>query len=965
MDILTITGIAFVALVGGLGVGVGLRLLRFGKQARRDVKHEAEMDARSSVVRDELARRRLSQPRGSRRTTSIHGITRNGYLRHTDGSYTKAYRVEMEHTLYSDDASVDRNYNELARMLASVRQPGVVVQFRHAVHPDPGRAIKRHLEAQSQPKDAYMPARMLHTMGIAELEAQSRERKFQDATLTCWIRVPARHANDSSRARLSALAAFLPALVKEIRRQGNFLRFASAIATSWTRTNREQLQVRALDDERECMERASHVFAHIEHMCPLRLQPLSPEELWRAVYLGHRMNEHHAPQLPRIEGTDIRQPLCAEDIKGDGEFLLHGRTPVSIVSLFRPPTPVITANMMRLLTANANLVFDHTTITEFITLDQEQAKRELKSQTSSLSRAQGATSRRSSEPDADDPEASIARSDIKNIRKDVSGGRAALIEARSYTVVYGQPARNKEELRAAIQNLDQYCRHITAAYGKLPGADAGREQPEALRALYHGSLPGELDARRTGREFKETTASLARLTPIETVWRGSARPHTIISTPSRHLVGFDLFDSTEVPSPLGLLLAGSRGGKSVLLCEIITNALASVRRLRVRAVDYGYSLEPLVAALGGRHLTFDPRDARTINIWDYAGLENGASPSELQIWYVVQDAMSLARVETGDTFAEDILTLLVREVYANEVPRNGAGRPKHEPRHEHLLDMLRVHEFADTDADSARARLLIALETFRNDSFIDAPTHPDFAQDSPLDVYELKGLENFSERVRDSMAFRIAARVIQSEGHREPDGTWTKMLLAFDEMWQIVKRYPAITAIIERYARTGGKEGVVTLLATQAFKDIVGTAQAPNPIGHALMGNVGVKFIGVQNSKYEDMAREFDFSPATVQAIDDIKNIPGVYSQFVGIWGSGSQQQVTKLELHLNSLKLWTYTTNNDERNARKRVQYLCPHWHPAQVHLWLAEHYPKGLVAAGVTQIDEALLVAEGMIAA
>ncbi len=131
------------------------------------------------------------------------------------------------------------------------------------------------------------------------------------------------------------------------------------------------------------------------------------------------------------------------------------------------------------------------------------------------------------------------------------------------------------------------------------------------------------------------------------------------------------------------------------------------------------------------------------------------------------------------------------------------------------------------------------------------------------------------------------------------------------------------------------------------------------------MGNVGVKFIGVQNSKYDDMAREFDFTTATIQAIDDIKNSPGIYSQFVGIWGSGSQQQVTKLELHLNSLKLWTYTTNNDERNARKRIQYLCPRLSPAQVHLWLAEHYPNGLVAAGLTQIDEALLVAEGMIAA
>ena len=110
-----------------------------------------------------------------------------------------------------------------------------------------------------------------------------------------------------------------------------------------------------------------------------------------------------------------------------------------------------------------------------------------------------------------------------------------------------------------------------------------------------------------------------------------------------------------------------------------------------------------------------------------------------------------------------------------------------------------------------------------------------------LDVYEMKTLENFSDRVRQSLAFRIVARVIQSEGQREPDGTRTKMLLAFDEMWEYTRNYPKIVAAIDRYARTGGKEGVLTLLATQAFKDITGTPEAPNPIGHSLMSNVGVK----------------------------------------------------------------------------------------------------------------------------
>jgi hypothetical protein len=177
-------------------------------------------------------------------------------------------------------------------------------------------------------------------------------------------------------------------------------------------------------------------------------------------------------------------------------------------------------------------------------------------------------------------------------------------------------------------------------------------------------------------------------------------------------------------------------------------------------------------------------------------------------------------------------------------------------------------------------------------------------------------------------------------------------------MWEYTRNYPKIVAAIDRYARTGGKEGVLTLLATQAFKDITGTPESPNPIGHSLMANVGVKFIGVQTGDYSDMARKFKFTEATVSAIDSIKNMPGLYSEFVGVWGAGSHQQAQKFRVVLNSsLKLWTYTSNPDERNARRRVQFLRPDWHPVQVHMWLAEHYPNGLVADGLTQIDEVLL--------
>lgn len=969
MILYTIIGLALGALALGFGVGLGMRLLRLGRDARRALNSSvSRADPRQATGTRKAPQSKeadfsftsySSRPRGARRTTSIHGITGTGLLRHTDGSYTKAYRVEMENTLYADGLAVDRQRNAVGEMLASIRVPNVVVQFRYAVHPDKGEALHRNLKARCHDKHSYMPARMLNAIALAYTDEMAREASYQRGTLTMWVRVPARHANDSSRARASALVAFLPALVKEIRLRG-LLNWTAAVARAWTRTNRDRLTRRTAADEQEAMGSAMQVFAGLEHMCPLRITPFGREELWEAVYLGHRRNEHAAPRLSEVEGADLREHLCGEDIRGDGEFLLHGRSPVAIVSLFRPPTPVVTADMMRFLTNNANLVCEHTDVVEFITLDQERAKTDLKHQYQDLSRAEAATTRRSSDPEADDPDSHAARGDIKGLRKEMSGGRSTLISARAFTVVAGDAARNRGELRASLDRLDAACRQVTSAYGKMPGANLGREHPEGLRALYPNAIAGELSAELTGRECKEIAGSLARLAPLEAPSVGSRRPHTIVSTPSRHLTGIDLYDRTEIISPVGVLIAGTGGGKSVLLMKMLVGMLDTIPKLRAKVCDYGGSCEPLVKAMRGRHIFFSPGQKRTINVWDYEGLQERLAPTELQLSYVVQDALilaGLAREDRDYKFAKSILFKGARQVYANELPRNRPGRPKHEPRLAHLVDWLRTNREDDAEADACSTRLRIALEAFVGDPFIDAPTHPDFAQDSRLDVYELKSLEGFSELAQESLALRIVARVIQSEGKREPDGTRTKMVLVFDELWQILAKYPVITDIINRYARTGRKEGVFTLLATQAFEDVAGTPLAPNKIGHALLSNVGVKFIGLQNSKFDDMAHKFDLTPATVSAIDDIRNSPGEFSQFVGIWGSGTRQRVEKFQLELTPLELWSFTSDEVERNARTRVEYLCPEWTQMQVHMWLAEYYPQGLVNKGLTEIDEDLL--------
>ena len=141
---------------------------------------------------------------------------------------------------------------------------------------------------------------------------------------------------------------------------------------------------------------------------------------------------------------------------------------------------------------------------------------------------------------------------LSTVREEITGDTEALVKARFYAVIYSEAATNKEQLRASLRNLDRYCEQLVTAIRRIPGAEANREEPAALRAVYHRSLVGELNNHATGREILETTDSLAPLTPTESAWPGSPHPHTICSTPTGHLTGFNLYDRSLVTSPLVL-----------------------------------------------------------------------------------------------------------------------------------------------------------------------------------------------------------------------------------------------------------------------------------------------------------------------------------------------------------------------------------------------------------------------------
>jgi type IV secretory pathway VirB4 component len=76
--------------------------------------------------------------------------------------------------------------------------------------------------------------------------------------------------------------------------------------------------------------------------------------------------------------------------------------------------------------------------------------------------------------------------------------------------------------------------------------------------------------------------------------------------------------------------------------------------------------------------------------------------------------------------------------------------------------------------------------------------------------------------VRETLANRVAARVVRSIGQLKADGRRTPTLLIFDEVWKTVQYYPGILRVIQKGARTGRRENAVTVLATHTYEDFTG-----------------------------------------------------------------------------------------------------------------------------------------------
>ena len=946
MDPTSIIGGLTAAAAYGLAIGTGLRLIPTARRASRNLSQF------SRNLDDALERERLLQRSAQTKARRLSGRTRESsivglygdVLRHTDGSYTRGYDLPLQPTMLAPDEVADTYIDGLADMLTVDLPPGTILQFRYAVGADPGRAIAEHLRARSY-KHAYFPAARLHDLNLDFLKAMADTGVFRQEHASLFARVPMSHESDRS---LHGFNTFFASLIADWR-EHRLSRLKHRAAEHWSSSRDDGVVRRIREHEEESLRQAEKYFRLLEMQSPVSLHRLNREQLWRAVYQSHVTGSPSVPRLPQFDGLDLRDYLCAETIEDRGWYVMHGICPATFVSVFAPGEQFTAADAMRALTAHPGLAFRHTIITEFISIDREKAKAKLDSHIKHVERSGTRADGRFELT----PEAEASFNDLKQTRRAITGSRESLVKLRQYAVIYGNPARSRAELQRSIKQLDVNADTLVSAFQSLDGVQAAREEPSALHCLYPGSLVGEASNQTNGRELTEVAHSLAAFIPAESSWGGSNRPHTLLTTVSGRLTGLNLWDKssrTNIKSPVVLILGEPGAGKTICGARIINDALATVGNLRVHALDNGGSLAPHAFVTAARYHRFTPEDPKAINIWDFPELSYGKdlqlNKVTEQISLIVMDAMNLA--EASDPLARDLLSKAVVQVLKNIAPRNGPGKPRREPVHSDLVAMLEAYDFGSDALNDRACEIALALEKYLGNPWLDAPTHPNFQISSAYDVYELDSLNAFQPDIKQTLANRIGARVIRAIGAKQPDGTRAPTLVVFDEVHEYRHNFPGLIPVLKKGTRHGRKHNVVTMMMTHTYDDFEGM--------HDVTSTAGVKLIGKQTGDLSLLARDARLSPRTIQAISALKNVDGLYTQWVMVLGSGDHQQVEVVQNNLSPTLLWTFTTHPDEANARARAAMLRPEWPLTEVIAWLASQYPQGLAASGL-MFDEGLL--------
>lgn len=903
----------------------------------RNVKDAESLD-------DTDYKEKTEQSKGITRRTNVLSVFPNGVIRTREGGYVKGYRFLPSETFYAGDDEVRRLYDGFARLLTNGLPKDAVIQFRFDNQEDAGNLLNEQMLEMSANQNECDPiAQILKQEELGFYFELAANKNFRFGSFTVWVYMPSAKKGTIDNNFNSLWKSILTGNVRGVKE--NFY------------SNKTSVVTRYLEDEEKCYEKAARHFRNFEQNFPLAIKGMSFDETCVQLRISHNPNALSIPVPPQNIETDWQSYLCRTAVKHEKDewYLWHGATPVTVVTMFEPPesspeNPTCYPGLMKFLTTNPTLRGRCTVIPEYICQDKDESIEKLKKDIKNMKRA---NTRSNGQVEFKDEKVKRIYVEKKQMLTELTSPGKSLIPMRFHIVVRGLEVKYKAERKANLKELEDRAQDIIKLINtNMSGSQADLEDKVAIRDIYEKLLIGEISPQKNHREITEQALSLACFIPAESDWKGITKnPHNFYVNTSGELIGVNLLRNEYAASPLTIVLGSSGSGKSVLAADLISGFLGKVPNARVRACDYGGSLAPLVNLFQGRYFRFSEKDRRTINVWDYDGLEQRIAPDDEQIELVVKDTLILLgadeRSETGKDFLA-VLEKCVRQVYTDEVPRNAPGR-RHEPTLSHLIRKLRSFPFESAEERQTAQRAAARLENFEGNPWVDAPTDESYRQHSRFDVFELSSLDKLPDALRSCIAFRIGARV--GTGDEEIEGFHPPTLVVYDEVHEYVKNEYLAYALrgAEKTTRHGRKKNKIPLLITHSFDDIKDFA--------GFTSNIGSIFCGKQDdiTSLKNQRRWNDTVEQTILGIDNRK---GVAHQFLYATGQGDNQKMTMIQVYLPPTSLWTFTTDPPEDEARKVMANALPHWSLAQRLVALAQRHPHGLAYENRTKLDEEWLL-------
>ena len=870
------------------------------------------------------------------RESNLLALLSDGIVRTKSGFYLRGFWIDAKSSLWGSAVSLDRLYDELSSFLSANFPTGTGFQFRASSHNgDNGVLLKNKVETLSA-QGCDQIAQELKAGQIDHLKYLSDAGHFHTNRITLWIYIPTEES-DGGRSPLENF--------------GNLLK-----KDNLKKLLKKDFVSRIEQTELEIIEKSRNYFKDIENFCPLEAIPMSREETWQALYYGYNENALSHPPSPVSAFSNLEPLLCSsESIKHSNNwYLLHGNTPVAMISMFVPPESNdrkrgCFAGMMRHLT-NSGLNGRFTVVTDFITEDNKNVKKQLARSKWKI----GIASNRPTGTKKTSKENQAAYQQIDEIEQELVSQTERIVKMRFYILLYGHPAKTLEELDKSTNKMETLIADILKKLRRFwRGAELALEEAYSLRELYQTTLLGNmpLGKNKTGRELFEQSSSFCTFIPAEKSWEGMTKPHSLKKSLTGEVFGINFWNNPLTKTPLVCVLGAPGTGKSVEIGAIINDVLANIPEVRVNAVDFGETYAPLCEVLEGTQLRYSPDEERTINIWDYEGLESGEYPDEVQLNLVVEDTSILAGfdpVSESGRVKKGILYKCVKEVYKDIVPRNRQLNSRRiEPTLSDLIGKLQFFNFETGEEVEQAAQLASILSIYEKNPWLDAPTSDYFRNTSRFVVYELDSLFLFPREIRAALAFRTGSRVIRAIGKKK-NNMFGPVLNIFDEMHEYndseQTELQTIFRAIEKGGRKGRKTGVVTILATHGYEDLFEL--------HGLTKTAGVFIIGKQDD-VSLLKKTRHWNDEIEAAVMSVESQAGSFSQFVINAGLGDNQKTEIYQSDLSSEMLWALTSDPNERNAREEVKKYFPQYTTFDAVKYLANIYPRGLTFSGKTKID------------